>query len=774
MKKILLFLLMSVCWCIWGAPVFSVNEKSTVNIIIPDNALETERHAAAELALYLPKLTNCKCKTVTENSADKTVPAFYIGKTAFAILNGIDFSKLDREEWILKSVNNKLILCGGEPRGTIYAVYEFLEKNGVVWPDEVTEYVPFHKEITINKINEQSKPAFRFRNITNGFSRLTTPTRLFMVRLRRNNYNINPAKYGSGEHFGGCHTFHSYTSKEWPDKWFSMNAAGKRIRSINGGGPGQFCLTDPEVRQAVKKALRKKIAADRKKYPAASWPMIYDISQNDNMIYCVCPTCKAARTKYKNYSGVLLEFINDIAGDIAKDYPELMLQTFAYAFTLTPPENIVPAPNVMIRICKLGYEFYPHGLADTLFPNSNERNKRYLAEFKKWSSISKQIAIWDYWILYSPTVDFPYLNIKAVDEDINFYKENKVNNLFVECENTVASSFSQFKFWFGHKKMVDPKQDFNTLADIFCRAYYGKAAVQMRKYMDYLSQRTTSCNVALAKCGIFAIPYLDREFFETVNALLDEAEDAAADDKNALKHIGYERAVVDLALLHLKNKFKDSLPTGKKLAGSIEKLFYRYKTNFMNRVRFYYGNSNVYTPDMNIVNTNEKVLEAKKSIFINNSADKLPPEFANRKVIDVNWSFVRTIKDIVTDKEGAFSHAIKLRTENTPRYHRIPFEMAVFDRFNNRNIVHKKLTLQDIPQNEKYNLLHLGRVNIKNGMRLWCHWSWYIQFPLDVAVENNGDNKYDIYVSIKFKGAPYVKDSKSPAAIFVDRIYLVK
>ena len=68
----------------------------------------------------------------------------------------------------------------------------------------------------------------------------------------------------------------------------------------------------------------------------------------------------------------------------------------------------------------------------------------------------------------------------------------------------------------------------------------------------------------------------------------------------------------------------------------------------------------------------------------------------------------------------------------------------------------------------------MGRHKIKNGMRFWCHWSWYIQFPLDVAVSGNEDDFYEIFVSAKFTGEPYVKGSKSPAGIFVDRIYLVK
>ena len=88
-------------------------------------------------------------------------------------------------------------------------------------------------------------------------------------------------KYGFGEEMSGHHTFHDFTSPEWPDEYFSLNG-GKRVRSNDGGGPVQLCMSNKSMQDAVLAKLKAKIAKDRAELPPSRWPRIYDISQNDN------------------------------------------------------------------------------------------------------------------------------------------------------------------------------------------------------------------------------------------------------------------------------------------------------------------------------------------------------------------------------------------------------------------------------------------------------------------------------------------------------------
>ena len=138
--------------------VFTISQKSPIPIVIPAKVSDADRYAARELRDYIGKITGAKVRILNEKRAPKGA-AIYIGETEFAQKAKIDFSKLGKEEWIIKTADGSLILAGGKPRGTLYAVYEFLENLGIVWADEVTEFVPKTAEIKVTENSIQSKPA---------------------------------------------------------------------------------------------------------------------------------------------------------------------------------------------------------------------------------------------------------------------------------------------------------------------------------------------------------------------------------------------------------------------------------------------------------------------------------------------------------------------------------------------------------------------------------------------------------------------------------------
>ena len=426
---------------------------------------------------------------------------------------------------------------------------------------------------------------------------------------------------------GGCHTFHAYTTKDWPDEWFALNKNGQRVRSTSGSGPSQICLTNPEVRKAVCAQLRAFIQRDREQAASpALYPRIYDISHNDCHGECQCPGCLAVLEREGAYSGVLLDFINFVAADIAKDYPDIYVQTFAYTFTLDAPKHIKPAGNVLIRVCKLGCEFSPSGKADTQFPVSHPRNQDYHDNFVRWAEISPNLAVWDYWILYTKPYHPPYLNARHLQEDLRFYRDHHVKTLFVECEAPDVTSFFPFKVWFGLKMMQDPDQSYDQLAERFCKAFYGPAAAPMLKFINYLQDREKAADTALGLTTPNALAYLDRDFFATVNGLLDEAERLAAGDPVLLKNIGRERVPVDAALLNLHRRYKDKLPAGGNPPADLQTLFGRYEKNSLLQAEIFY-NSEAYPRNSAKFAEAKLRIETDKLRFTG-KAMQLPAEFA--------------------------------------------------------------------------------------------------------------------------------------------------
>lgn len=102
-----------------------------------------EQTAVQELAAYLEKVTGAAFETVDENDLPAGTPAIYVGHTRYAQDRGIDCGALGPEESVLRTAGHNVILTGGRPRGTLYAVYLFLEDTlGCRWYTPWCESVP--------------------------------------------------------------------------------------------------------------------------------------------------------------------------------------------------------------------------------------------------------------------------------------------------------------------------------------------------------------------------------------------------------------------------------------------------------------------------------------------------------------------------------------------------------------------------------------------------------------------------------------------------------
>ncbi|HNX34809.1 MAG TPA: DUF4838 domain-containing protein [Kiritimatiellia bacterium] len=751
---------------------FKLEKGRPITIVLADSSSPAEKTAARELKDYLSKLIGATCEIVAEAHASE--PAIFVGPTSFAAKSGVNCATLGKEEWLLRATGGSLVVAGGRPRGTLYAAYEMLERLGVAWSDVDTEYVPPLAAQTLDW-NLRGKPALMNRSIYSGVGPSPSTVR-FLVRNRMNAQCAFPEELGGSERHGSpndCHTFHAYTTKAWPDDWFAMDKKGRRVRSTSGSGPGQFCLTSPDVRQAVCAQLRAFIKRDREKAGSpALYPRIYDISHNDCDGECHCPACSAVLEREGAYSGVLLDFINFVASDIAKDYPDILIQTFAYTFTLDAPKHIKPAANVIVRVCKLGCEFLPSGKADTQFSNSHPRNRDYRDNFLRWADISPNLAVWDYWIVYTKSYHPPYLNARSLQEDIAFYRDHRVKTLFVECEAASETSFYPFKIWFGLKMMQNPGQAYDELAGRFCRAQYGPAARPMLTCLNYLQDREAAADTALGLTTPNALAYLDRDFFNTVNALFDEAEDLASGNPTAWRNIVRERVPVDAALLNLSKRYPRDLPAGGKPSCDLPSLFARFETNSLIQANRFF-NSDAYARNKDQLAEAETKLATAKMRFTGRPL-QLPPEFVGKEVVDINWSAFQS-GNAVEDADGLAGKACLLRDgEGRKDYHRLPFQMGLYCRAKKKFLAGKNLPAEEIPQDGKFHLYPLGKHTIEPTTIFWAHWTWYMSIVIDTAYLPGADNDWDVYASIKLVGAPYQKDSKEPARVLVDRILLVR
>src|SRR5439155_18154801 len=103
--------------------------KATCAIVISDAAAPSEQTAANELAEYLKKATGASFAIRKETDSPAEGAQILVGPSSRAksAAGSVDFDALGTEGIVMKLAGQQLVLAGGRPRGTLYAVDTFLE-----------------------------------------------------------------------------------------------------------------------------------------------------------------------------------------------------------------------------------------------------------------------------------------------------------------------------------------------------------------------------------------------------------------------------------------------------------------------------------------------------------------------------------------------------------------------------------------------------------------------------------------------------------------------
>ena len=120
-------------------------------VIHPSPMTVQEKTASEELKLFLEKSTGEKVILKGEGKGLPSGKKIFLGNTAFARAKGFSTQTFAPEEWCVQaSGKENLILTGGNTRGVIYAVLEFLERElGILFADETYTHIPGKKIVSM-------------------------------------------------------------------------------------------------------------------------------------------------------------------------------------------------------------------------------------------------------------------------------------------------------------------------------------------------------------------------------------------------------------------------------------------------------------------------------------------------------------------------------------------------------------------------------------------------------------------------------------------------
>jgi hypothetical protein len=517
-------------------------------IVLAAEAIPSEKTAAAELATYLEKSTGARFRILTENEPLPAGPVLFVGPTRLARQRGLDPERMGPEEWAIQSSGDAVVLAGGRPRGTLYAVYHFLEDDlGVRWWNAFEETVPRRRTLRIGNLATRGHPAFEQRDLTGADGGAE-----FLVRNRVNGANTRISwSFGGYEGFATPWFVHSFYLAVPPEEFFGSHPEYFSERAgFRSSSRMQLCLTNPDLPALVARKLEPFAEAAEAKADASGSPLarFLDFSQNDWGGRCTCDKCQAVVQREGSEAGPLLTLLNDVAGRLALDHPRMLLTTLAYTYTLPPPANVRASDHVVVRLSGYGKRDFSRGILapeNTVFRNAVEG----------WSRAASKLWIWDYAVVFfdQDERNLPMPSYRYYAEDFRFYRDHGVSGIFVQHEFPIAADLRDLKFWLYLKLMENPELDGKVLLSEFTNGYYGRAAVWIRRYLRELEAAADGKPGYIgAESEPEAFRYVDADFVLRAGRIFDRAEGTVRSDAQLLRRVRHARLTLDYATLRLR------------------------------------------------------------------------------------------------------------------------------------------------------------------------------------------------------------------------------
>lgn len=503
-------------------PLAVRGQAATCTIVRPAHASPSQVYAAEELQRFTEQLTGVKLPIVTDEGS---LPArsVVLGDTRFTTqLLGIpaEVNDLGEDGFRLVRRGERLLVLGGPVRGTLYGVYELLERfGGCRWYSSWHSAIPHRDTFAVPALDETQKPAFALRepfwfDLFNGDLAARN-------KVNGNAMHLDDRHGGHSYRFGGglgsCHTFNTLCS---PDDHFATHPEyfsevnGKRVRDNT-----QLCLSNPDVLRIVTSNVLVRIRQD----PGASF---YGVSQNDWYNYCTCPACKAIDDAEESHAGSMIAFVNKIAEAVEKEFPKVIIETLAYQYTRKPPKTIRPRANVMPCLCTIECDFsFP--LPSSAF----KEDRAFMDDISGWGAICKRLYLWDYTTNFRDYTS-PFPNVLALQGNVKFFQANRVEYLFEQgAYQGRHGDFAELKAWLLAKWLWNPNLPQESLLQDFFKGYYGAAAPYARTYFDALHSYYR--DPTHHPLRIFDDPShgpLTDDFYARATSLWQQAEAAVKDD----------------------------------------------------------------------------------------------------------------------------------------------------------------------------------------------------------------------------------------------------
>jgi hypothetical protein len=497
--------------------------------------------AARDLRDYLQKITGARLPIVSDEK-DPGGALILVGKSALTraldekVPAGVTPQR-EEEGFVILAQGDRLLLAGndeGSYHGTEYAVAEFLERLGVRWfmPGEYGEVVPNRKTLEVADTEVRQKPDFKMRN---WWGTMTPDNQRLEYRWKVRN-KMNPAV-----HFVTMPSDSSFRGSIPPDllkkepDLFGMNPDGKR----DLGMPN---LSNPKAAVVFADLLKERFRKDPTLTssgfaPDDGLPRDWGPESLKLNLGFPDPVGRAGVPAELSVSEEWFAFVNRVAREVKKEFPDRVLTTNGYANRNTPPAGTELEKNVWVMFAAIW--------SDTLHAYDNPRSWQTVRQgqmIKRWCELCPNVFMYDYTYIMLASAGTPVPLARKHAHDMPLLKKWGVIGFNDEGRRVLAEAGIAPPY-LRAKLMWRTDLDAGAVLDDFFTKWYGAAAKPARAFWDALEDAMEKTPMLGHEDRILPYVYTP-ELLAELDKDVAEAE-RLADGEPARQHVRADRLILE-------------------------------------------------------------------------------------------------------------------------------------------------------------------------------------------------------------------------------------
>lgn len=515
-----------------------VREGEPVSIIVTgNNPVPVQRMAAEELQYHLKKMTGAVVPVIAEKDLVETdAVLILLGQSDLLKSKGIDTTQLPRETFIVKTIDNALVLAGedGGDRnpyketfdssrvraGTLFAVYDILQDQlGVrwLWPGETGEVIPTRATVEIGTLDIQEAPKMFQRHFRQALreSAIEEGAKSFPFFIKANKETLREMisesslwrkrmRLGYSQRFSYGHAFTTWYDKyyaEFPEI-FALQTNG--VRGIASDSyPKEFvkmCVSSPKLVDLIVEEYKKRNAED------PDYHYVNAVENDGSQGFCVCDVCKSWDHQLtaderqellgrgldgsevddlynvgkdglpKSLTNRYFRFYNILAKRLREIDPEAYVTAYAYSRYRYAPIDLPLEPNIFVGL--IGFNRYPM---------DEQTHKAEVENFMAWKRTGiTQLFFRPNNFFYVPGHGVPWSGVRQMGEDLEMLIANGMVATDFDTLNGHWSTTAP-TYYVLARMHWDSTAGVEDLFDEWCSGF-GPAAAPVKEYFDMWEQ----------------------------------------------------------------------------------------------------------------------------------------------------------------------------------------------------------------------------------------------------------------------------------------------